>query len=144
MPHLSIHFAGQPTKITTFDVSPDGLQIATGYDDGTVICESTSTPTKKFQNVTPKVHVAYVSSLRFFPSSRVLLTAGADFTLHILPAEQVEAPAPVTPVRALKGHTRVITDTAIVSKGRNVLSSAKVRRAHSYPGTKQLHDNALF
>jgi len=114
-----------PTKITAFDVSPDGSQIATGYDDGTVIFESTSTPTKKFQNVIPQAHVAYVSSLRFFPSSRVLLTAGADFTLHILPAEQVEAVVPVSPVRTLKGHTRVVTDTAIVSKGRNVLSSAK-------------------
>ena len=134
MPILSIHFAGQPTKITAFDVSPDGLQIATGYDDGTVICESTSTPRKKFQNVTPRVHLAYVSSMRFFPSSRVLLTAGADFTLYILPAEQVEATAPVSPVRTMKGHTRVVTDTAIVSKGRNVLSSAKVRRACPHPG----------
>lgn len=114
-----------PTKITAFDVSPDGSQIATGYDDGTVILESTSVPTKKFQNVTPKIHVSYVSSLRFFPSSRVLLTAGADFTLHILPAEQVEATAPVSPARTLKGHTRLVTDTAIVSKGRNVLSSSK-------------------
>lgn len=133
MPIPSIYFAGQPTKITAFDVSPDGLQIATGYDDGTVICESTSAPTKKFQNLTPGVHVAYVSSLRFFPSSRVLLTAGADFALHILPAEQIEVVAPVSPVRTLKGHTRVVTDTAIVSKGRNVLSSAKVRRGCSHP-----------
>lgn len=116
----------QPTKITAFDVSPDGSQIATGYDDGTVIFESTSVPTKKFQNATPKIHVAHVSSLRFFPSSRVLLTAGADFVLHILPAEQVEAAAPISPVRTLKGHTRTVTDTAIVSKGKNVLSSAKV------------------
>ena len=46
--------------------------------------------------------------------------------LHILPAEQVEAAAPISPVRTLKGHTRTVTDTAIVSKGKNVLSSAKV------------------
>jgi proteasomal ATPase-associated factor 1 len=121
-----IHIVKQPTKITAFDLSPDGSQIATGYEDGTVILESTSVPTKKFQNVVPKVHVAYVSSLRFFPSSRVLLTAGADFALQILPAEQVEAADPVFPVRILRGHTRVVTDTAIVSKGRNVISSAKV------------------
>ena len=133
MPLLSIYVAGQPTQITAFDVSPDGSQIATGYNDGTVIFESTSTPTRKFQNVIPEVHASYVSSLRFFPSSRVLLTAGADFTLHILPAEQVEATAPVSPVRTLKGHTRAVTDTAIVSRGKNVLSSAKVRRA--YPHT---------
>lgn len=63
----------------------------------------------------------------------MLLTAGADFTLHILPAEQVKVVAPVSPVRTLKGHTRVVTDTAIVSKGRNVLSSAKVRQARPYP-----------
>jgi len=117
----------QPPQITAFDVSPDGSQIATGYGDGTVILESTSLPTKKFENVTPNVHAAYVSSLRFFPSSQVLLTAGADFTLHVLPAEQVEAVNPVSPVRSLKGHSRTVTDMAIISKGRNVLSSAKVR-----------------
>ncbi|KAF9652621.1 WD40 repeat-like protein [Thelephora ganbajun] len=114
-----------PTQITAFDISPDGSQTATGYDDGTVIFESTSVPTKKYQNMTSRVHAAYISSLRFFPSSRVLLTAGADFKLHILPAEQAEAVVPVSPVRTLMGHTRVVTDTAIVSKGRNVLSSAK-------------------
>jgi WD40 repeat protein len=110
-----------------------------------VILESTSLPTKKFQNVIPSVHAAYVSSLRFFPSSRVLLTAGADFTLQILPAEQIEAVDPVSPVRTLKGHTRTITDTAVVSKGRNVLSSAKVRR--TYPTIQlavRLHDKALL
>jgi len=127
---LLIYPARQPTQITAFDVSPDGSQIATGYDDGTVVFESTSISTRKFQNVTPNVHAAYVSSLRFFPSSRVLLTAGADFTLQVLPAERVEAVVPVSPVRTLKGHTRAVTDTAIVSKGRNVLSSAKVRWAH--------------
>lgn len=137
-PLLSIHPAGQPTKITAFDVSPDGSQIATGYDDGTVIFESTSAPTKKFQNVTSQVHVTYVSSLQFFPSSRVLLTAGADFMLHIMPADRTEAAAPVSPVRTLKGHTRVITDTAIVSKGRNILSSAKVRWA--YPSSRRWCD----
>jgi proteasomal ATPase-associated factor 1 len=138
-----IYYVGQPAKITAFDVSPDGSQIATGYDDGTVIIESTSVPTKKFQNVTPKVHLAYVSSLRFFPSSRVLLTAGADFALHILPAEQVEAVVPVSPARSLKGHTRVVTDTAIVSKGRNVLSSSKVRWACLIQLAMQLNDNAV-
>lgn len=118
--------AGQPTQITAFDISPDGSQIATGYNDGAVVFESTSLSTKKFRNVTPKVHATYVSSLRFFPSSRVVLTGGADFVLHILPAEQVEVAVPVSPVRTLKGHVRVVTDAAIVSKGRNVLSCAKV------------------
>lgn len=93
-----------------------------------MILESTSARDKKFQNVTPGLHKSYVSSLRFFPSSRVLLTAGADFTLNVVPAEQVEDVVPVSPVRTLKGHTHTITDTAIVSKGRNVLSSAKVRQ----------------
>lgn len=75
-----------------------------------------------------KVHLSTVTSLHFFPSSRVLLTAGNDFTLNILPAEPLQhgvTPPPISPARTLRGHTRAITSTAIISRGRNVVSGAK-------------------
>lgn len=79
-------------------------------------------------------HLSTVTALRFFPSSRVLLTAGSDFALSVLAAEplsldlDVDAPAPVpmvAPVRTLRGHTRAVTATAIVGRGQTVLSASK-------------------
>lgn len=79
-----------------------------------------------------KCHLSTVTSLRFFPSSTVLLTAGGDFTLSILPADPTAPSIPphsdpirISPVRTLKGHTRVVTSTGIISRGRTVISGAK-------------------
>jgi len=72
-------------------------------------------------------HLSTVTHLQFFPSSRVLLSSGADFSLTILPAEPI-APgsngARISPVRTLRGHTRSVTSTAIIGPGRNILSSS--------------------
>lgn len=77
-------------------------------------------------------HLSTVTSLQFFPSSRVLLTTGVDFTLTILSADspstpptERDSPTKVSPVRSLKGHSRAVTAAAIISRGRNVLSGAK-------------------
>lgn len=113
-------------KITAFDVSPDGSQFATGHMDGSIYISQTSQsrPTDLC-----RPHASTVTSLRFFPSSRVLLTASSDFSLSILPAAPPEDPSstlgPITPARRFRGHTRGITSTAIVSKGRNLLSAAR-------------------
>ncbi|GJE96206.1 WD40 repeat domain-containing protein [Phanerochaete sordida] len=120
-------------KISAFDVAPDGSQFATGYDDGSIYIASATSPTAP-PSLARRVHLSSVTSVRFFPSSRVLLSAGADFALHILPAEPPAAPsasAPssdpvrIAPVRTLKGHTRAVTATAIIARGRSVLSGAK-------------------
>lgn len=71
-----------------------------------------------------KPHKSTTTSLRFFPSSRVLLSAGADFTLCILPADPAPASSALTPARTLMGHRRAITSTAIVARGRNILSAS--------------------
>ncbi|KAH9935945.1 WD40 repeat-like protein [Epithele typhae] len=119
----------QGKQITAFDVAPNGTQFATGYQDGSVVVRpsssSTSTP-----SVISKAHLSTVTSIRFFPSSRVLLTGGVDFSLSILSAEPSDTPAGyettrATPVRTLRGHTRAITSTGIVARGRNVLSGSK-------------------
>jgi proteasomal ATPase-associated factor 1 len=77
-----------------------------------------------------KPHLSSVISIQFFPSSKVLLTAGSDFTLCVLPAEPLSpdlqaSPPLINPARTLRAHTRPITATAILERGRNVLSAAK-------------------
>ncbi|TFK50371.1 WD40 repeat-like protein [Heliocybe sulcata] len=125
-----------PQQISAFDVSPDGTQIATGYNDGTIFLSPATSVSRTSANadsakLSCKPHLTTVTSLQFFPSSRVLLSAGADFMLHILPAEAADGESATSdapsfkPVRTLKAHTRYITSTAMVSRGRNVLSSAK-------------------
>ncbi|PIL24960.1 hypothetical protein GSI_12847 [Ganoderma sinense ZZ0214-1] len=125
---LSIAEFGKSTQITAFDVSPDGSQLATGYHDGSVYIRPASSANAP-PSATAKVHLSTVTSLRFFPSSRVILTSGADFSLSILPADPPESsPYTTTKVnaaRTLRGHTRAVTSTGIVARGRNVLSGSK-------------------
>ena len=125
----------KPQRITAFDITPDGTQFATGFHDGSVHIYPVSTHPDRsvIAQKSSKPHLSSVTSLQFFPSSRVLLSAGADFSLAILPADPPPLPLPedatvytarVTPVRILRGHTRSITSTAIVARGRNVLSGS--------------------
>ncbi|KAH8110137.1 WD40 repeat-like protein [Phellopilus nigrolimitatus] len=120
-------------QISALSVSSDLSQIAIGYADGTIrrlpLSASSSHATSEASTAKPLSYVphlsgAAISSLRYFPSSRVLLSGGADFMLHILDADPALA-TPPKPVRSLKGHIRAVTDTAIIARGRNVLSGAK-------------------
>ncbi|KAJ7184625.1 WD40-repeat-containing domain protein [Mycena filopes] len=122
-----------PHRITAFDVALDGSQFATGFLDGSVHIYTTEMKTPPIETAFGKAHKSTTNSLQFFPSSRVLLSAGADFTLCILPADPAPASSALTPVRTLTGHRRAITSTAIVARGRNVLSS-------SLDGTVRLWD----
>ncbi|KAF9807297.1 hypothetical protein IEO21_08277 [Rhodonia placenta] len=116
------------TKITAFDVAPDGSQFAVGYHDGSVSIHSASSPSAPPTICKP--HLSTVTALRFFPSSRVLLTTGNDFSVTILPAElpdpfAASAPPAPAPARTFRGHARAVTSAAIVSRGRNLLSGSK-------------------
>ncbi|KAF9481080.1 WD40 repeat-like protein [Pholiota conissans] len=130
----------RPHRITAFDVSPDSSRFATGYLDGSIFLY----PTSSFQSppidlvpkaiditksrTTSRPHLSGVTSLKFFPSSRVLLSTGLDFSLTVLPADLPDAGASagarVTPVRTMRAHVRSVTDTAIIALGRNVVSSS--------------------
>ncbi|KAF8055166.1 WD40-repeat-containing domain protein [Lyophyllum atratum] len=150
----------RPQRITAFDVSPDSTRFATGFLDGSVFLypvnpipsssshPSSGVPVQPAQTLTPSIsaratarpHLSTITHLQFFPSSRVLLTAGADFSLSILPADLPEPTTTssttsvrLTPARSLRGHTRPITATAILGAGRNVLSA-------SLDGTLKLWD----
>ncbi|KAF8890847.1 WD40-repeat-containing domain protein [Gymnopilus junonius] len=130
----------RPHRITAFNVSPDLSRFATGYLDGSVFLYPTSplksprhplipasvdvTKTKIFS----KPHLSGITSLKFFPSSRVLLSSGLDFSLTILSADLPESSSKygtrVSPVRTMRAHSRAVTDTAIIALGRNVVSSS--------------------
>jgi proteasomal ATPase-associated factor 1 len=97
--------------------------------------EPRSGPPATTISYTPHLSGTGITALRYFPSSRVLLSAGTDFTIHVLSAEYTlsqsnsqsnpNASAPTSPARSLKGHIRSITDLAIIDKGQNVLSCSR-------------------
>ncbi|KAG6847974.1 hypothetical protein H0H93_004455 [Arthromyces matolae] len=133
----------KPQRITAFDVSPDSSRFATGFLDGSVFLYPITSSTSKSrsdpsQKITPSIaaravsrpHLSTTTSLQFFPSSHVLLSAGADFCLSILPADLPEpssnmnSSTRLTPVRTLRAHSRPVTATAMIGPGRNILSAS--------------------
>lgn len=135
----------KPKRIEAFDISPDGTRFATGFLDGSVLIYPTSSvsppptyaprriyATANSTKVYSRPHLSGITTVRFFPSSRVLLTSGLDFSLSILPADLPEKnsitnkPSSITvePARTLRGHKRSVTATAIVGVGRNIISAS--------------------
>ncbi|KAF9523680.1 WD40-repeat-containing domain protein [Crepidotus variabilis] len=134
----------RPQRITGFDVAPDSSRFATGYLDGSVYLYPTSSYTSTSTSHLPqsidvtnkktisKPHLSTVTSLKFFPSSRVLLCSGQDFSLSILPAglpddsgSPVSFGTRITPARTMRGHTRAVTGTGIIGVGRNIVSTSR-------------------
>lgn len=64
-------------------------------------------------------HLFDAYTCRLFPSGVVVLSGGADMQLRIW-----DAATGLCPV-VLKGHVGTIMDTAIVDRGRNVISVSK-------------------
>ncbi|KAI0784475.1 WD40 repeat-like protein [Abortiporus biennis] len=115
-------------QICAFDIAPDGSQFATGYEDGSIYIVPTSSPTPS-NITTSKPHLNSITSLKYFPSSRVLLSTSLDFSLSIIPADlpnsaQTQAKK-VSAARTFKGHSRSVTCSAIIARGRNILSGGK-------------------
>lgn len=146
-----------PHRVTAFDVAPDGQQYATGFLDGGValyptglrptMANGTSTNGSSrntqatLSTVKSRPHKSTVTSLKFFPSSRVLLSSSADFSVSILSASEVESDGvPLTAARTFMGHTRSVTSTAIVGVGKTVISSGAdgTVRVWDVPGAKQV------
>ncbi len=64
-------------------------------------------------------HKGDIYRVRLFPSGVVVLSSGADMQVKIWSAE--DGSCPVT----LIGHTAAVTDTAIVERGKNIVTVSK-------------------
>ncbi|KAG0191573.1 hypothetical protein DFQ28_011549 [Apophysomyces sp. BC1034] len=102
----------QGKPVVALDVSPDGAFYAAGDGPDIIVNTFDDAPKRILRG-----HVGDITTVRFFPS--ILLSGAADFQVKIWSV--LDGSNPVT----LKGHTSAITDTAIVAKGRNVLSSSR-------------------
>lgn len=64
-------------------------------------------------------HCGDIYRCRWFPSLKVILSCGADLRIKIWNGVNGEC------VKTLIGHTKAVTDVAIVDKGRNIISVSK-------------------
>ncbi|KIY73215.1 WD40 repeat-like protein [Cylindrobasidium torrendii FP15055 ss-10] len=126
-----------PHRITAFDIAPNEEKFAMGFLDGSIaLCSASNVPPPRDRlsegeptikvDLKERPHKSTVTSLRFFPSSKVLLSTSADFSLHILSANTAsEADGiPLQPARTFQAHTRAVTDACIVGVGRTVISAS--------------------
>lgn len=72
-------------------------------------------------------HLSEVTSLEYFPSGKVLLSSGLDYTIRVLDASNGDNP------RTFTGHRARITGLAVIGRGRNFASC-------SLDGTVRLWD----
>eukprot|EP00164_Ancoracysta_twista_P003159 GFYU01004212.1.p1 GENE.GFYU01004212.1~~GFYU01004212.1.p1 ORF type:complete len:446 (-),score=94.61 GFYU01004212.1:23-1360(-) len=106
----------QGKKCYAFDIAPTLEFGVVGGEDGVmrVFDPSKGTLLKDLQG-----HVMDVYGAKFFPSSKVILSASADFSMKIWSA--VDGSCPVT----IRGHQGGVTDTAIIDRGRNIMSCSR-------------------
>ncbi|GMF33472.1 unnamed protein product [Phytophthora lilii] len=98
-------------QLHAVDVSRDERFVVVGGSDGACMLWDSQ---NRAQMLPLKGHVADVTSVRFFPSSQVVLTGSLDFTLRVWSVQGRCA-------AVLKGHRGGVEDVAIVGRGRNVL-----------------------
>ena len=96
------------------DVSPGGLGVSCQGEAILVWDAATGTVRRKLEG-----HLAQVYTSRLFPSGTVVLSGSADMRLRVTSVE--DGRCPVT----LVGHTGGVMDTAIISKGKLVISVAR-------------------
>ncbi|KAG8831711.1 hypothetical protein FRC18_006130 [Serendipita sp. 400] len=125
-----VYIVAETQRITAFDISPDGTTFATGYGDGSIIVTPVSTTGDTASRRVAKAHLSTVLSLRFFPSSVVLLSSSSDLSLAIhdaklSPLSATSLPSSLATVRSLKAHSAGVTRCDIIDRGRNVLSFSR-------------------
>ena len=95
-------------------MSYGGLGISAG-DDGLFVWETNNGLIRR----SLEGHKADIYTARLFPSGVVVLTSGADMQIKIWSAEDGSCPVTLT------GHKAAITDTAIVDRGKSIVTVSK-------------------
>jgi proteasomal ATPase-associated factor 1 len=101
-------------QLYAVDLSMDEKYLVVGGTDGLCVLWNALDNQKvlDFQG-----HISDVTTVRFFPSSKVVLTGSMDFNLRIWSVENGQCAAILS-----GGHCGSVEDTAILGKGRNVMS----------------------
>ncbi|KAL7418002.1 WD40-repeat-containing domain protein [Mrakia frigida] len=119
-----------PKSLNSFSLSPTQPLLSVAGDDGALlVVPTTSSSSSSSAPLVLKEAIGDVLSTTFFPSGTVTLSTTLTSTLLIhsaLPTQTSASPSNA-PARVLKGHTRPVTCSAILGRGKNVLSGSKDR-----------------
>lgn len=102
-------------KILALDATGAGLGVSACTEDKLIVWNAFNGEIKQILSG----HLGSIYKCKFFPSGKVVLSAGADMKLKIWSAETGDSPV------TLIGHTAAINDFCIVDKGRNIISVSK-------------------
>ncbi|KAF0755687.1 proteasomal ATPase-associated factor 1-like [Aphis craccivora] len=103
------------SSVTSLDVI--GGQCVSASDS--VLKSWSSLDHEKEKEVTMTGHYGDIYCCRWFPSVKVVLSCGADLRIKIWSADTGECAG------TLVGHTKAVTDLAIIDRGRNIISVSK-------------------
>ncbi|GMF04045.1 unnamed protein product [[Candida] boidinii] len=121
---VSYHSKPMQREITSFDIIPSSEKdnvtlLALGDVQGKLkFAEINSQSEISDLNVIEEAHFADITKVKFFPSAKVLITVGLDYSAKIWSFPGGENP------RTLRKQKGRITDVCIVGKGRNILTSS--------------------
>lgn len=99
-------------------------------------------PASRVVSRVTKAHAGPINSVRLFPSGVVALTCGSDTLVKIWSLLDIDtddmchSESPITfdePAATLRGHTQAVLSSALIDKGRNLVTSSR-------DGTVRLYD----
>ncbi|CAD5115062.1 unnamed protein product [Dimorphilus gyrociliatus] len=111
-------FSIHKKAVKSIDTSEGGLGVSTDDDERLIVWTTESGDIRRSLNEQDG-HFGDINNCKFFPSGLVLLTAGADTRLKIWSIEDGRCGATLT------GHKAGVLDTAIVERGKNIVSSSR-------------------
>ncbi|KAK7497180.1 hypothetical protein BaRGS_00011474 [Batillaria attramentaria] len=115
-PVITFSTVHQPKKgVQCVDVTPGGLGVSCDTAGNLRVWQTDNGEIRREL----QGHVGDVYTCRFFPSGIVLMSAGADMQIKIWSAETGKDAATIT------GHRAAILDTAVVERGRNIVSCSR-------------------
>lgn len=118
-----------PKRVNSLDISSTRPLLAVGGDDGALVVLdlSASDPTTTTSSPPLKLKGCKgdICDTRFFPSGEVLLSSTLSSMIHVHSAVAAAGPLSTEPARTLTAHTRPVTASAILDRGRHVLSASK-------------------
>lgn len=111
-------FSIHQKAVRSLDTTPGGLGASTDDEEKLIVWTTESGDIRRTLNEKDG-HFNDINNCKFFPSGIVLLTAGSDTRLKIWSIEDGRCGATLT------GHKAGVLDTAIVERGKNIVSSSR-------------------